>query len=549
MNQAATYDRTIRLAVMFILVVAAMLRLRGIGFGLPALHDPDEPLFMLMGFHLLTEGTLNPGWFGHPGSTTIYMIALVEIGTYFIGHLLGIFADQKSFADAIYADPGIVFLPMRVVIAAFGVACVFLTWKIGERLGGSKVGLVAAAFLAFNPLHIQYSQIIRTDVQATVFMLLCVWFSLEYLDSGRRRHLLVSAIWCGVAIATKWPAATVFICPLLAAGLVARRESGADVWRHWILSAILAGTVAIAAMIIVSPYLVLDFETVLRNLTGEARPTHLSVTGHGFLGNLGWYLSGPIASSIGIAGALVALAGTVSLVRNRKAAAIVGAVPLVFITAISAQSLIWARWVLPILPFLSLFMAFGLMALLDKATELGGFKHSALLMAVAMLFVVVPMGWTAHLDARERMNDTRSQATNWAVANIPAGRRIAIEYLGVDMLRRGWTILFPAGDAGCIDAEAALSGKVQFGKTEKMRGGTMVVNLGTIPPEQRDTCRADYALMIYRDRYLSERANFPREAAAYDALMTSGKLVATFKPQRGLAGGPTVYIVQFGTEN
>ena len=66
------------IALGLILLVALAWRLNNIGFGLPSMYDPDEPIFMIKALHLLADGTLNPGWFGHPGSTTIYLVALID---------------------------------------------------------------------------------------------------------------------------------------------------------------------------------------------------------------------------------------------------------------------------------------------------------------------------------------------------------------------------------------------------------------------------------------------------------------------------------------
>ena len=157
-----------------ILGVAALFRLRGVDFGLPSLHDPDEPLFMLFGYKLLSEGTLNPGWFGHPGTTTIYTIAVLEAGTFLYGWLAGHYADARAFGEAIHLDPGVIILPVRYFMVIGGVLCVYLTHRVAARLFDQRIALLAAALLAINPLHIQYSQIVRTDIHATIFMLLCV---------------------------------------------------------------------------------------------------------------------------------------------------------------------------------------------------------------------------------------------------------------------------------------------------------------------------------------------------------------------------------------
>src|SRR3546814_17532394 len=94
-------------------------------------------------------------------------------------------------------------------MVAFGVACVWMTWRIGKRLGGDRVGLVAAAILAVNAVHVEYSQIVRTDVQASLFMLLCVQSALAVAQDGRRRDYLLAGLFAGLACATKWPGALI----------------------------------------------------------------------------------------------------------------------------------------------------------------------------------------------------------------------------------------------------------------------------------------------------------------------------------------------------
>ena len=194
-------------------------------------------------------------------------------------------------------------------------------------------------------------------------------------------------------------------------------------------------------------------------------------------------------------------------------------------------------------------MAFGLVRASDWVHASRPTISPTVAMTIVALPVLASMTWSAHLDAKERANDTRSAASGWAFANIPAGKSVAVEYLGIDLLAHGWTIRFPAGDIGCIDAQAALSGKTPFNRTEQMRGNTLVVNLGTIPADKRVTCRADYAFVMYRDRYFAERTLYPAEAAAYDQLFASGKIAAVFRPERGVAGGPVVYIVKANSSN
>ena len=75
--------------LILILALATGLRLRGVHFGLPALNDPDEPLFMMTAFDMLRNRSLNPGWFGHPGTITLYCLALICLAVGVFGVLTG----------------------------------------------------------------------------------------------------------------------------------------------------------------------------------------------------------------------------------------------------------------------------------------------------------------------------------------------------------------------------------------------------------------------------------------------------------------------------
>ena len=55
----------------FILIAAFYLRISSIRFGLPAMNDQDELIFELGALKMLRGPTLNPGWFGHPATTTM----------------------------------------------------------------------------------------------------------------------------------------------------------------------------------------------------------------------------------------------------------------------------------------------------------------------------------------------------------------------------------------------------------------------------------------------------------------------------------------------
>lgn len=529
--------RTQTVALALILLIAVALRLNNIAFGLPSLWDPDEPIFMLIPINMLTDRTLDPGWFGHPGSTTIYLIGLIDAAVAGLGVATGRYPDLASFARAAFEDPSLLFIPVRVVMAFIGVGTVWLTYLVGRRLRGTAAGLIAALLLAINALHIAWSQVIRTDINASLFMLACILFSMRAYAQGRLRDFALAGVFAGLATVTKWPAITVFVAVLGAA-------AGRGFNRRELAGLGASGAALVAAMFLASPFVFIDWRTVLANLNGEARPFHLAHTGAGFLSNLQFYAIFEIRSTMGWIGLAAVLAGAVLLAKRSRAARwtlIPGA--MAFLALICAQHLIWSRWMLPVLPAMCIFAGIA-------AEELRGAISSRLPQlspSVATGLVTAALAAPSLIgavgQAVERTNDTRALAAQWAVQHIRPGSTVVIEHLELSLRHQPWKILFPVGRAGCIDGVKTLSGGVHYQRFEQLRGGSPIVDLGNISVDRVGTCHADFAILTYYDLYRVESSSFPKELQTYKSVLAGGRTVALFAPRPGRAGGPLVRIV------
>lgn len=516
-----------------ILIVAAWLRIDGVGFGLPALNDADEPLFVSTAIEMLAGPTLNPGWFGHPGTITFYSLMLVIAATGGIGIATGRFADLDAFVGAAYADPGVIFLPARLLMVAFGVACVLMTWRIGKRLGGERLGLAAAAILAVNAVHIEYSQIIRTDMQASLFMLLCTQSALAIAAEGRRRDVLLAGLFAGLACATKWPAAVIGVTVLGA------------FWGRWRMGQArgadpgLLALTAVGTLFAVSPYLLIDHATVLANLSGEARPLHPGATGGGLFANIGWYVAGPLLSSLGIGGLLLAGAGMVWGAGDwRRWATVILPFCLIFLLVIVAQSLRWERWIVPLLPFAALAAARALIGIADRLPA----RRAQIALPAALLLLIVPMILTERIEAAERRHDTRQIASAWLRAHAPPGSRVLIEHPAFDLLGEPWQLFFPMGSAGCVDVRDLLAGRVGQSDVERRRHGAAIVDIGHVDPARLETCRADFAVVTNHLRYRVDPAHYGAELRRYDHLLAGGRLRFAASAERGSSSGPEVQV-------
>ena len=528
-------------ALGLILAVALALRLHMIGFGLPSMYDPDEPFFILKAYEMLDGRTLNPHWFGHPGTTTLYLVMLVEVGVVLVGLLLGQWSGVNEFATAVYADPGLVFIPARVCMALIGVGCVWLTYVAGRKLYGRSAGLLAAALLALNGLHIAWSQVVRTDIQASLFMMACLFFAARASNDGRLRDFLLGGAMVGLAAATKWPAASIAVALIgAAASLIRHGQPVAATVRKLVLG----GTASIAALLTVSPFLILDWRTATADMLAEGKPAHLGHTGNGPLANLLWYLDGQVIGTMGWIGLVAIVIGLVVTLRSPTPArwTLVPAA-LAFLVLLAAQNLIWSRWILPLLPMLALLAAAGGVAVIRaiKSRVRNSARGSVRpVIAAALLFPSAAGAWGA---MNERANDTRDQAAAWAVQNLPAGSTVVLEHLQLGLRDQPWTFLFPLGASGCLDGKKLLSAKVKYDDVQSKRQGAKIVDLGNIPADRLPTCRADYAILSYYDLYLAERSRYPQQLATYRALLGDGRTLALFRPKKGEVGGPVIRIV------
>ena len=529
-------------ALALILIVACAVRFHNLGFGLPSLYDPDEPIFMVMALKLLKEHTLNPGWFGHPGSTTIYLLALIDVAVFGAGILTGRFSGVNDFAAAAYADPSLLFMPARFAMALFGVGCVWLTYCLGRKLFGTATGLIAAAFLAINSLHILWSQVIRTDVMASLFMLASLIFSVGVAKRGSLRDYLLSGIFIGLAIATKWPSAIVAVA--LVGAFLARIRARPDLWRQELGRVAGALGCGLVALFLASPFIFLDWRTVLSNVTGEMSPRHLGQTGGGFLHNLRWYMLGQLASSMGFIGLALAIGGAVvAWLRTRVARWTLVPATVGFLALICVQSMVWSRWLVPALPLFCLFAAVAIVGIGRWFSGVLHSPHRALITAAIAVAAAVPSLASARGKIAERAVDTRALAANWAAANIKPNTNVLIEHLELGLRNRPWHFLFPIGEAGCVDGLRILAKGMKYEDLQKLRKGGPIVDLGNVDPAKLDSCNADVAILTYYDLYRSEAPQFPRELENYQRLLAGGRTIAMFVPSRGRVGGPVVRIV------
>ena len=219
------------LLIITILTLSIILRLIGIGVGLPATPDPRETLIANDVINLINFSAF-PEIFNWPGTAWFHLIAL-------IGKLLDFFGMDLTESHIILIG--------RFINVCLSTLTVWLTYCLGTKCYNRHVGLIAAAFLAVAMLHAtNESRFALVDIPATLCVTLFLWLIARDTEL-RNRTCIYLGIVVGIGLAVKYP--TAFVCLSLLIFI-----NTADVYRKYatiILSAVITFT-------IVCPYWLID---------------------------------------------------------------------------------------------------------------------------------------------------------------------------------------------------------------------------------------------------------------------------------------------------
>lgn len=448
-----------------ILAAALWLRVRGLGFGLPAVYNMDEAAIMARAL-AFAKGDLNPHNFLYP---TFYFYALFAwLGAYFVaGHALGSIASLDAFQTSFFVDPTGIYLAGRGLSVACGVATVWATWGLAQRLGGRVAGHVGAFLLAVAPFAVRDAHYVKHDVPVTLAIVLAMlamsraWPAggsglrpqgseerqahglktgyTEIRRSGMRpqepevrgskpssgtRSLLLASVLTGVAFSTHYYA--VFLALPLA--LTVALASAPDGARAVVRRLVTCGLVASAVFFALSPFLLVEPMTALRDIAANRRIVvdragasagALFASAPAYAGML-WReaLGGPAALAVAAMG-LVLLAW-----RARGRALLLAAFPLAFLAFIS-NTVAAGRYLNPVLPFLAVLVG-------TAAGALG--RRSRVLAAVVALAGAGPaVRPSLRVGDFFRQDDTRTLAQHFIEARVKPGATVLVQPYSVPL--------------------------------------------------------------------------------------------------------------------
>ncbi len=211
------------------------------------------------------------------GHLPLYLgVAATRLAEWAGPKLLPILPDSWQFAqDILNGGQRIEYRHLTAVARALtglvDVGTVFLLFLLGRRMWGTAVGLLAAAFLAINVMHIQLAHFFTVDPYLTFFTTAALYLlvvSAEHdAPSGQKKWFLLAAAAVGLAVGSKF-AGTLLFVPLLVTAWWIWRER----WWLWLGTAVLAAFFAFA---VTNPFALLDFSCEIVTPALDAGPLHL----------------------------------------------------------------------------------------------------------------------------------------------------------------------------------------------------------------------------------------------------------------------------------
>ncbi len=401
-----------------VLVCAALLRFWSLGSGIPFAVGVDEPQIMERVVRMMRTGDFNPHFFHYP-ALYIYVQLVVACVRFLAGAMAGTFTrlDQATAADF--------YLWGRVVTAAMGTATVYLVYRIGMRWG-ARHALLAAGLLAVMPNHVRESHYVLTDVPTAFFCTLTFLLSLRAKEKESLGAIAWAGAAAGLAVGTKYNAAVVLLLPIIAVYSVAPGRISR------LAGVLLAAGACIAAFFLVAPYTVLALPEFLNSFADLARSYGTRAAGSA----PGWsvYLK-HLRLGFGWPSLLLMLGGVGLAIYRRVSGpgqarfAMLLAFPLLYFWMIATRDLIYARYLLPILPFLCLLVG---IAVISGVSLLRRFAipravRTTLIAALTVAALLPPAIRAIGFDVMIGKPSTYAVAYGWITSHVPPGAKISVE--------------------------------------------------------------------------------------------------------------------------
>jgi tetratricopeptide (TPR) repeat protein len=349
-------------------------------------------------------------------------------------------------SEAFEADPTRFYYTGRLITSLFGIASVYVLYKLGKGIFSRAVGTLAALFLALNFFHIRRGQLITTDIPLVFFVLLAFIPIWKIATEGRRRDYVWAGVCVGLAAGVKYPG-VLTAAGVLAAHIyyhlthLARSEARSRAWKIVLLdsSIWMSGGLAALAFFAVSPYSLLDYPGFLRDFRFEQ--THMQIGHFGAperVVSYGRYLGSLIPGLLTLPLTVIGAAGLAyGIWKHRRLSMLLLAFPVVYFAVVGSWKTAADHYIFPVIPFMLIFAAL----VLAEGSRKIRLTRSRLVLGVAACLIVLPSALRIRdFYGRTDTLDNRTVAKTWIEQNIKQGAAIVREEYTPELNAREYAI-------------------------------------------------------------------------------------------------------------
>jgi 4-amino-4-deoxy-L-arabinose transferase-like glycosyltransferase len=425
-------------ALNIVLVVALGLRAWGHRFGLPYFEHPDEWAVADKALAIVQTGDFNPRRFIYP-NLYIYLQAGLALIHFLWGASAGLYKDLGDIDKASF------YAWARLLTATLGAGSVLATYGVARLLYDRRIGLLAAALLAVFPAHVADSHFVTTDTPASFFTLLA-FLSIAALATrapkARVERLALATI-CGLAVglatATKYNVALLVLPLLLAIVWAEADQTERAAAGGWARSLTRMGASALYALFGVAlgftlgtPFWLGELPLLLNELASIL--DHYKFKGHpGHESERPWWDYAQVYYREGRLSALLAALGLgLAFLRHWRADLLLLLFVVPSFLQLAGLKVVFFRNMMPLIPFGCIFAALGMLALAGWLAALASRSRwplaaEPLLALLAAVALAGPLVQSTQESLQLARPTTRLLATEWVMANAPAGSRIWLE--------------------------------------------------------------------------------------------------------------------------
>jgi len=406
-------DKRSKLILAAIMLLGAILRVWGIGYGLPYQFHQDEPMFVN---HALAYGSgdLNPHYFILPPFTS-YILFFFYAVYFLLLNLTGVIKGTDAFIVDFLRDPTPFYIIGRVAVGLIpSLANIYLAYKLASKFFSAKTALFSALFMAVTFLNVVNAHYIYADNLLVFFTLLAYIAMAAYMEHPSKKACVLAAIFTGLAVAAKYNAAMLAVSFLIA-HMVSNNNTPAKKTSY--LNLLLFICVMMLFFVIGNPYSVLDWRFFLSSVPGRIYHTYTGWSHH---------IKYSLFEGMGCVSTVTGIAGLCGMfMKKNKNAIFFISFPVLFYLHLVFMSQQFTRYVIALVPFLAMGLGYIFFDWLYAKSRSRPF-HTALILLSCMI-AVPTAAKSITADALFSREDTRMAATRWIEQNIPVSAKIALD--------------------------------------------------------------------------------------------------------------------------